>query len=165
MRRSGDIELAAASYEQALTLSPGDDGALAALANATLAVCDWRRSSELGRRLIDQVRGSKSTFGPFALLPHCDDPALLLQGARNFVKQQVPAPPLTPSSAARSSHEQIRIAYVSADFRSHVMGYQLAELFELHDRKRFEVIGLSFSAMTTVRSANGWSGASIASSM
>ena len=33
---------------------------------------------------------------------------------------------------------------MSGDFRQHVIGYLLAELIELHDRDRFEVIGVSF---------------------
>jgi len=33
---------------------------------------------------------------------------------------------------------------LSGDFRQHVIGYLLAELIELHDRDRFEVIGVSF---------------------
>jgi protein O-GlcNAc transferase len=47
--------------------------------------------------------------------------------------------------AGKAPHDKIRIAYLCADFRSHVTAYQLAELFELHDRSRFEVIGVSFS--------------------
>ena len=40
--------------------------------------------------------------------------------------------------------QKIRIAYYSADFRNHPMSYLLANLYELHDRNKFEVIGISF---------------------
>jgi len=36
------------------------------------------------------------------------------------------------------------IAYLSADFHRHATAYLMAELFERHDRSRFEVIGVSF---------------------
>src|SRR5262249_11788074 len=36
--------------------------------------------------------------------------------------------------------------YLSADFREHAVAHCVAELFGLHDRSRFEVIGVSFGA-------------------
>src|SRR5262249_17058244 len=35
-------------------------------------------------------------------------------------------------------------AYLSADFHRHATAYLIAELFELHDHARFEIIGMSF---------------------
>src|ERR1019366_10534704 len=44
----------------------------------------------------------------------------------------------------RYDHDRIRIAYLSADFRQHPVGYLTAGLFEQHDRSQFEIIGVSF---------------------
>jgi predicted O-linked N-acetylglucosamine transferase (SPINDLY family) len=41
-------------------------------------------------------------------------------------------------------HDKLRIAYLSADFKSHATAFLMAELFERHDRSRFEVIAISF---------------------
>ena len=41
-------------------------------------------------------------------------------------------------------HDKMRIAYLSADFHQHATAHLMAELFERHDRSRFEVIGVSF---------------------
>jgi predicted O-linked N-acetylglucosamine transferase (SPINDLY family) len=38
-------------------------------------------------------------------------------------------------------HARIRIGYMSSDFCSHAMSYLITELFERHDRTRFEVFG------------------------
>jgi len=38
----------------------------------------------------------------------------------------------------------VQIAYLSADFYRHATAYLAAGLFELHDRPRFEVLGVSF---------------------
>jgi predicted O-linked N-acetylglucosamine transferase (SPINDLY family) len=43
-------------------------------------------------------------------------------------------------------HDKIRIAYLSSDFREHPCAYMMAELFERHDRSRFEVHAVSFGA-------------------
>jgi predicted O-linked N-acetylglucosamine transferase (SPINDLY family) len=41
-------------------------------------------------------------------------------------------------------HDKLRAAYLSADFHRHATAYLMAELFERHDRSRFEIIGVSF---------------------
>ena len=43
-------------------------------------------------------------------------------------------------------HRRVRIAYLSADFHRHATAYLITALFELHDRTRFEVLGVSFGA-------------------
>jgi predicted O-linked N-acetylglucosamine transferase (SPINDLY family) len=44
-------------------------------------------------------------------------------------------------------HKKIKIAYVSADFKSHPMTYLMAEIFELHDKNRFEIYAFSLSPL------------------
>lgn len=50
------------------------------------------------------------------------------------------APAPTPAPIAQGL---IRIAYVSADFRDHPVSHLLVGVLEQHDRRRFEVIGVS----------------------
>jgi protein O-GlcNAc transferase len=139
-------ELAAASYRRALELSPVDANALAGLANAALATCDWRPAKELRQRLLARIEGGEARVGPFALLTLCDDPALQLTCARNFAARHAPARGEAVRFApGKRPHEKIRVAYLSADFHDHVMAYQLAELIERHDRSRFEILGVSFA--------------------
>jgi predicted O-linked N-acetylglucosamine transferase (SPINDLY family) len=58
----------------------------------------------------------------------------------------VAAKPLWSSESCR--HERIRIAYLSADFHLHATSQLMAELFERHDRERFEVSAWSFGPET-----------------
>jgi predicted O-linked N-acetylglucosamine transferase (SPINDLY family) len=44
------------------------------------------------------------------------------------------------------THKRIRLAYLSADLREHVVSNIVAGVFEHHDRERFETIALSFRA-------------------
>lgn len=46
----------------------------------------------------------------------------------------------------RSAGEKIRIGYVSADFRRHVMGRIMAEIIRTHDRNKFEITAVSLCA-------------------
>jgi predicted O-linked N-acetylglucosamine transferase (SPINDLY family) len=41
-------------------------------------------------------------------------------------------------------NQRIKIGYFSQDFREHAVSFLTAELFELHDRKRFEVIAFHY---------------------
>jgi predicted O-linked N-acetylglucosamine transferase (SPINDLY family) len=78
--------------------------------------------------------------GPLAALALTDDVAAQQAIAAGFIARKTePVPPLSPSGGYR--HEQIRIGYLSSDFCSHAMSYLIAELFERHDRSRFEVYG------------------------
>jgi hypothetical protein len=49
----------------------------------------------------------------------------------------------------RWGDQKIRVGYFSADFHNHATGYLMAELFELHDKSKFELIGFSFGPITT----------------
>lgn len=47
------------------------------------------------------------------------------------------------SSRATGPHDKIRLGYVSTDFREHATAHLIAELFEVHDRARFEIFAYS----------------------
>jgi len=44
----------------------------------------------------------------------------------------------------RPASQKIRIGYFSADFRNHAVSLLTAELYELHDKNKFEIIAFSF---------------------
>jgi protein O-GlcNAc transferase len=79
---------------------------------------------------------------PYVLLGYDDDPALQRRGAENYVRRTVPA--RAALAGKRYSHDGIRLAYLSADFHQHPTAQLLVELFERHDRKRFDVTAVSF---------------------
>lgn len=75
-----------------------------------------------------------------------DDPAVQLLAAMRFVNDKVPKP------AAKPMHElmppragKIKIGYLSGDLHHHAVGLLTAEMFELHDRSRFEVHGFCWT--------------------
>src|ERR1700681_4956117 len=81
---------------------------------------------------------------PFILLNLTDSPRLHAIGARNYVGAQIEAPPLPFRHEPFRRSDRIKIAYLSGDFRQHPVAQLTVELFELHDRSRFEVIGVSY---------------------
>jgi predicted O-linked N-acetylglucosamine transferase (SPINDLY family) len=66
------------------------------------------------------------------------------KSAEIWVNDRYPASRIFPPIAKRARQEKIRIAYYSADYHNHATAYLMAELFELHDRNRFELVAFSF---------------------
>jgi predicted O-linked N-acetylglucosamine transferase (SPINDLY family) len=134
---------AIACFEQALAIDPRHPHAAAAVANCYLANCDWNNTarivSELKRRLADGT----SVIAPFILFGFPFDSAELLARTRRFVEREIPQVAAQPGRRDRRRSDRIRIAYLSGDFGRHPPSYLTAELFERHDRARFEVIGIS----------------------
>jgi predicted O-linked N-acetylglucosamine transferase (SPINDLY family) len=130
------------AYEKAVAVKPDHPDALGGI-DAALAICDWPRTEKLIGELKAQVLEGKS-INPFTVIGCCDDPALHLRCASTYIEDRIPAPPKALWQGTVFRHDKIRLAYLSADFHPHPMAYLLAELFERHDRARFEVLGISF---------------------
>jgi protein O-GlcNAc transferase len=137
-------EEALASYEKARALNPDHPYALGGVAEAALRLCDWRRAANIAPDLAAAVQADKAQIPPFVLLGYGGDPALQLRCARNFIQDRIPVPPPPLWNGEVYRNGRIKLAYLSADFHDHATANLMAELFERHDRARFEVWGLSF---------------------
>ncbi|HEX2761181.1 MAG TPA: tetratricopeptide repeat protein [Rhizomicrobium sp.] len=134
---------AAACYEQALAANPAHPHALNGLAQSALQACDWKRSAALAPRLKDAIESGRALIQPMVLMGYSDDGALLRRAAERYIHHVAPVqPPL--ASKTRYGHERIRLAYLSADFHQHPTAQLMVELFERHDRSRFEVTAIAF---------------------
>ena len=135
---------AQASFERALAIDPEHIDASVGIAEVVISVCDWAHTGPLAQELAERVRAGKPTVAPFTLLAYCDDPALHAECAKTFVADRMPVKPKPLWRGSPARHDRIRVAYLSADFHRHATAYLIAELFELHDRARFETVGISF---------------------
>ncbi len=138
------LDEALASYDRALAAKPDQAHALSGAADCAMNLCDWDRRTKFAGELAAHVLGKKSSVSPFVFLGYSGDPALQLQCARNYVENEVASPPRLLWTGETWRHDKLRVAYLSADFRAHPMGYLTAGLFERHDRSRFEIMGVSF---------------------
>lgn len=138
---------ALADFDRAMALRPGLDWLPGLRLYAALHRFDWR-SFEPGLAAIrDGLAQGLRCIQPLALQCLVDDPQLQQQAARIWSASlgptshiPLPARPVQPARAGG----KIRLAYVSRDFRSHPVSFLMAEVFELHDRERFELIALSY---------------------
>ena len=82
-----------------------------------------------------------ASCGPLAALALTDKVEVQAEVAGAWIERKIPPAPeyLAPMEGYR--HDRIRVGYLSSDFCRHAMSYLIAELFERHDRSRFEIHG------------------------
>jgi predicted O-linked N-acetylglucosamine transferase (SPINDLY family) len=122
---------------QSLALQPEQSGVLQHHVHLRQKQCQWPLYEPVGDVTHNRLLLSTS---PLAMLSASDDPALQLLAAQRFVHERVPKPPASPlytKGPYRSG--RIRIGYLSGDLCMHAVGLLTAELFELHDRERFDI--------------------------
>ena len=109
--------------------------------------CAWPHDLPVGEVTPNQFLLGTSLLATMGL---SDDPVLQLLSAQRFVSERVPKPPavplwtqIAPPGGARTG--RIKVGYLSGDLHMHAVGLLTAELFELHDRSRFEVHAFCWS--------------------
>lgn len=143
LRDLGRLPEAQSSYERALQKAPQHPLALNGLAQVSAVLCDWAKTASLLPRLTSDVQAGRAVIQPFVLMGYSEDAALLRRCAETYVHRVAPVqPPLYDGKPYR--HDRIRLAYLSADFHQHPTAQLMAELFERHDRNRFEVSAFAF---------------------
>jgi protein O-GlcNAc transferase len=145
-----DHEQRIALYRRALAADPGQYESLSGLVEAQLAACDWNGMDAAIEALRRAVReGCAAPIAPFGFTGLTESAAEQQQCARGWtttrvvpraLQASVGRPPFVHLPAPRA---RLRIGYLSADFRDHVMGRLLVDLLPAHDRARVEVFGLS----------------------
>lgn len=132
-----------ASNDPSSALSTVSDLAFIGLANSALSVCDWARTEKITADIEARV-GNGKFMSPFAFLGYSADARLQRQCAETYIQKQIPSPPPPLWDGTTYRHDKIRVAYLSSDFQDHPVAHLIAELLELHDRSRFETLGISF---------------------
>ena len=130
---------AAQDWAKVLQLYPDYDFAKGYLAHQKKMACDWSGLEELRWSIREDVRAGKASAEPFGYQALSDSAPDLKRCAELFVQREFPAAPTPLCRADRYDHDKIRIGYVSGEFRQHATSILMVELFELHDRHRFEL--------------------------
>ncbi len=136
-------------YEALLRLRPDNAAAAQCLLFEMQHVCDWSRLEELYERQRRSARDPQGQqISSFSMLSTPLTPAEQLQCMKNFARGQLPADLHDRERLhfrfERRAKPKLRIGYLSADFHEHATAYLMAELFELHDRSRFEIAAYSY---------------------
>jgi protein O-GlcNAc transferase len=131
-------------YRRVAALDPAEGNARSMRFELNRLMCDWSDFETDRQDLIAAIDTGALAIPPFGLATSVDDPEFQLRAARRFVEsEQLDRRPAL-SAGAPYRHDRIRLGYLSADFREHATAFLMAELFERHDRARFELFALSW---------------------
>ena len=143
------LDEALQSYRNALRCAPDCGRSLTSICRLRAQICDWdglATSTALARTLT-LTTGAPSA--PFAILSTNASLTEILDCNKIWSQSIVARKPPLASYAPRPPHrrhEPLRIGYLSADFHTHATSALIVELFELHDKTRFETWGYSIGA-------------------
>ncbi|MBU3579232.1 tetratricopeptide repeat protein [Polynucleobacter sp. 73C-SIWE] len=136
-------EEAIVHYEKALSLKPDADWVYGDLVYTKMKICSWSGLVDLLDIICRKVMAGEKAAQPFPLLALSDDASLHKQCSEIYAQNRYPSNLTLGSIPKLSKKEKIRIAYFSPDFRSHPVSFLTSELFEIHDRSKFEVFAFS----------------------
>ncbi len=142
----GRHEEAAASFRRLLELLPGSELGLGNLFESQRYCCDWRDFQRCVSDLLAVVAEGSAADSPFSFLSVSDSAALQLKCAQAYSARVCPNPGPPLWTGERYGHDRIRVAYISSDFRNHIVAQMMAGLYEHHDAQRFHTIGVCLNA-------------------
>jgi predicted O-linked N-acetylglucosamine transferase (SPINDLY family) len=137
-------EEALTSYERAIELEPDIDFILGTLVHTQMKICDWTDLEQRRQALERKLLGGSKASDPFAVLGLFDNPKLQKRCAEIYAQEKYSLKGRLGVLAQKPKRDKIRIGYFSMDFKDHPVSHLIAELFELHDRNKFEIYGFSF---------------------
>jgi protein O-GlcNAc transferase len=155
LNNRGNLRLLARRFSPALedlarahALTPAADWLAGLRLYAAMHIYQWQEVDDQLATLRRAVEQGRKAVQPLALQCLLDDPAAQQQAARIWARHSfAPQADWVPADApAQRADDRIRIAYLSRDFRSHPVSFLMAEVIELHDRARFEVIALNYGS-------------------
>ena len=138
------IEAAIDSLDKAFEFNPDMEYLIGMRQHARMFVCNWgdfdNQILELRRRI--QLGMLATTCLSAVALPLTAKEQL--EVSKVWVNNHHPDNPCLGPIPKYANSQKIRIGYFSADFQNHATAHLMAELFELHDKDKFELFAFSF---------------------
>jgi len=146
LHRSGRYVEAADSFQRCGEIVPGFDFALGSMFESRRYACDWRDFQPNLTAILAGVAAGRNVDRPFSFLSVSGSAEQQYQCAKLHAAYLSPRSEPAQWRGERYGHARIRVAYVSADYRAHVVMNLIAPILQAHDRQRFETIGISLAA-------------------
>lgn len=128
---------------QSLLLNPDQPKVISHWVHLRQKQCKWPvYKPVLGVTKSAMIAGTSA----LAMLSASNAPQDQLENSQSFVKEKVNTNLSSLiENQAPYRHEKIRIGYLSSDFRTHAVSLLTVEMYELHDRDKFEIYGFCFT--------------------
>jgi predicted O-linked N-acetylglucosamine transferase (SPINDLY family) len=137
------FDLAQTAFQRAYEIAPQLDYLFGIKLQNALQMCDWSNLQVQTQQLMSEIKEGRKVALPYNVLTLLDDPELIktaisiyANGIQGDIKREI--------ISSYPNHQKIRLGYFSADFHDHPTAHLMAELFESHDREKFELIAFVF---------------------
>ncbi len=148
LRELSRPEAALESFAHAMRLKPEHEYLYGLWLHTKMSICDWKNIKDDFLRLTAKIDRRERATPPFPVLATPSSLAVQRRAAENWIYARHPTSTALPPIGRRGVKEKIKIGYFSADFHDHATSQLMVELFERHDRARFEVTAFSFGPDT-----------------
>jgi len=138
------LDAAIDSYDRALAVNPDYEFLFGLRLFCQMRICDWRGIADDFVRVAGGIESDEKMALPAVALAMPLSAPLQRKCAEIFAREKYTQSSLLPQLEGGREHKRIRLGYFSADFHDHATAYLMAELFERHDRAKFEVMAFSF---------------------
>jgi len=148
------------NFKKVLEIKPDFESLSGTMMYTKLKLCNWENFNKDLENLKDVAADSEKKVNPHNLLFCYDSLKIQRSAAKKWSDIKFSSIPLNQQqyqsqnplnsnedlylTPKREINKKIKIGYYSADLREHAVGQLIVNLFELHDKSKFEIFGFYF---------------------
>ena len=132
------------NHQQAININPNISFLEGTILQSKCGICDWENFSENKSLLKKNILSGKKSSNPFSTLLIYDSPHLHKKSSKIFFESEYNKNSFKEIIKELPSNKKVHIGYYSSDFHNHATMYLMANLFELHDKSKFQIYAFSF---------------------
>ncbi len=130
------------NHERALKINPNMSYLNGTIIQSKCGLSEWTNFKEDKLFLKNGILSEKKNTSPFPTILIYDSPSLQKKAIEIFVKNEFEN--TKKIKFEKNKNKKIKIGYYSSDFHNHATMYLMANLFECHDKNKFETYAFSF---------------------
>lgn len=138
------LEEALASYATAIAIKPDYEYLPGTQLHTKMKICDWQDFESNIENLLHRIGEGKKSSPSLPILALTDSLSIQRKASEIWMNDKHPPNHSLGFIPKLRRKEKIKIGYYSEDFREHPVSYLAVELFELHDKNKFELIAFYY---------------------
>ncbi len=144
LQEKGEIVAALNHFIKVLKIKYNFKNLLGFFAHVKLKICQWEEIDKILEDIEKKVAEKKQITQPWVFLTYNDSPKLQKITSEIWANKGTGSLKVNPYKfETTQKNKKIKIGYFSCDFHNHATSLLMANLFELHDRSKFEIIGFN----------------------
>jgi predicted O-linked N-acetylglucosamine transferase (SPINDLY family) len=138
-----EFKLASNMFRRILEVDPNSKKANSQLMLCLTHDCDWTEYEVIRRRIESGVNDGSLICAPLTFMGMCADVRLVRKATQGYVDEKFNLNNQPLWRGEQYKHPKKRVAFLSADFRIHPVGYLFISMLEKANKDEFELIGIS----------------------